>query len=87
MRSVWLGFSNVHKVILVFKKEQDLHDRKRHDVQDDVLFCIPTFFPQNLPIGQPINSSLYHAHHGAPRGALLTVGCDADRVRAPPTRT
>ena len=30
-------YSNVHKVFLVFKKEQDLHDRKRHDVQDDVL--------------------------------------------------
>ena len=24
----------MHKVILVFKKEQDLHDRKRHDEQD-----------------------------------------------------
>ena len=38
-----IRFLNVHKVILAFKKEQDLHDRKRHDGQDDVLFCIPTF--------------------------------------------
>jgi len=39
-----LDFLNVHKVILDFKKEQDLHDRKRHDGQDDALSLSPIKF-------------------------------------------